>query len=221
MPITSSSHPMLRRSEVNTAQNAASAFFNLAGKFFSTLPPDLELAGRYCQEHKSELIAASTNLALSVELSLKALAMATGTKVLRTHQLPELFDALRPEVRTSVELLYNELVKQIPDRAPAALIVYITTRPVPPTEKQQRQSLSKYPKAHDLRSVLKAEQDAFVSWRYFYEAGGGEEVSCYKVEHMRMCAIKNALQAHFSDGKTKRVLPPTPGVTSQPGQAPK
>ena len=197
MAITRNRYPLQRRGEVNGAQNASSAFFNLAGKFFSSLPPELNAAAQYCYDHKSELIAASTNLALSIELSLKATAMAHGAKVLRTHNLIDLFDVLPPHVKKSVELVYDEVVKQIPEKSSAAIEICVSKKPVPPTEKEVDAASRKYPKGHDIRSVLKAEKDAFVSWRYFYEAGAVDEISVYKIEHMRLCAVKNALAAHF------------------------
>jgi hypothetical protein len=87
MPLRAINFPIQHRSELNAEQNAASEFFNLAGKFFSALPPGLDESARYAYGRRSELIVASSNLVLSIELSPKALAIVTGAKVLMTHNL--------------------------------------------------------------------------------------------------------------------------------------
>lgn len=190
-------YPALRRSEATEARNAANSFYRIAREFFQKLPPDMDASARYCYEHRSDLVAAVTNFALAIELYFKALAMATGSKVQKTHDLLVLFESLHSNVRDSVELRYKEHLKTLPPNAAVAINVYITTAPVPPTADQKEKAGKGGPPDDSIRSVLKSEKNAFSSWRYFHETGVADGVGFLRVDFGRLLMVTNAIQDHF------------------------
>jgi|JI10StandDraft_1071094.scaffolds.fasta_scaffold640759_2 hypothetical protein len=106
-------------------------------------------------------------------------------------------------------MIYGQLTKQIPADKPAALEIYLTTKPGAPTKPQNDETPNKYPRYSSICSILATEKDAFVSWRYFYEAGGSHEVFCIKIEYMALCAVKNVLKAHFAASDSNPTRNPT------------
>ncbi len=60
------------------------------------------------------LVASATNLALSVELYLKGLRMATGLAPNRIHALDELYADLPKDLRQSIEATYEATPKPAP-----------------------------------------------------------------------------------------------------------
>ena len=65
--------------DLRTAYNAATAFYGNAASFFSQVPQDMGTSPVFVAQRLGRLIAAVTNLALSIELYLKSLAI--GFKV--------------------------------------------------------------------------------------------------------------------------------------------
>ena len=178
----------------NAAFQTANACFGLAGSIFSRVPDDLSEAAKFTYDNLGEIFAAATNLALAIELYLKSLAIATESPVLRTHNLLELFDALPPVLRESIELRFRVRMECVnkQERA-AALELVITSTPTPPVMKSVP---ILDPNPLDLRGVLNAEKDAFRTWRYMHEAG--PKIPAYfSLEYGRLGVIANTLQDHF------------------------
>lgn len=110
------------------------------------------------------LVGSATNLALSVELYLKALWILHGSRVPETHHLWTLYKHLRPDLRSLIEDHYNTIPKRPDDEAIAFQFQIAPTGTVwaedPP-----------FVRDDSLPGVLKRSSDAFLTWRYFYEAG--------------------------------------------------
>jgi hypothetical protein len=113
------------------------------------------------------LVASATNLALSVELYLKALRMVTGLAPIRTHALDELYADLPQNLRQSVEAAYEATPKPPPVGKAIALDLSIKRKDGP---EEVRQPEPVKPD-HSLPSVLQRSSAVFVKWRYLYEAG--------------------------------------------------
>jgi HEPN domain-containing protein len=120
----------------NAAFQTVNACFGLAGRVFSRVPDDGNEAAKFAYNNLGEIFAAATNLAVSIELYLKSLAIATEAPVLKTQNLLDLFDCLPQVLRESIELRFRVqmqwLVKQ---ESSAALSVAITSTPTPPPMK--------------------------------------------------------------------------------------
>ena len=178
----------------NAAFQTANACFGLAGSVFSRIPSDLNEAAKFTYDNLGEIFAAATNLALAIELYLKSLAIATGSPVLRTHNLLKLFDALPQVLRESIELKFRLRMDDLEKQGDSvALHLAITSIPVPPPIESvpvpDAESLN-------LRGVLDGEKDAFKTWRYMHESGPDFPVH-FSLEYGRLGVIANALQDHF------------------------
>jgi len=190
-----------RLREFNEALRAARAFLEIADTFFAALPGLMKRDPDYARKTRSQLIAAATNLAFGVELYLKTLLMATGSKVptgRNGHNLLVLFEALTPETRTSLELFYQ---KRMQASGPLKEVrVYVTSRSNL-SDAERVQEEAKLVSGDDLQSVLTSEKDAFQSWRYFYEAANAT-IALYRIKVRALYAVANAVDDHFNLPKT-------------------
>lgn len=186
--------PPSNSADPNMACQSADAFFKNAGQFFSKLPKDLNASAAFAYERRGELVAAVTNLSLAVELYLKALAMISAMKVKRSHDLLELFGVLPQSVQASIEAKYSEALKAIPAESADAIELSITTTPFPPTPEEFAAAAAQRPSGDDIRSVLRAEKDAFSSWRYIHESNMPQGYTVFRVDFHKVALIANSLQ---------------------------
>jgi hypothetical protein len=113
-----------------------------------------------------ECIASATNLALSVELYLKALWLLTGTPHPNTHNLRELYDPLPPVLKTDLEAFYDAIPKS--QDVPGSF--HIVATPFGHALPRPEEMAAKGPKLDlSLPAVLAGSSDAFITWRYFHE----------------------------------------------------
>lgn len=188
--------PNAARYDGNAAFQTANACFELAGSVFSRVPDDVNEAAKFTYENLGEIFAAATNLALAIELYLKSLAIATGSPVLRTHNLLELFDTLPKVLRDSIELRFRDRMSWLGEQERSiALTMAITSTPSPPPMDSVPVPVPD-PDSLDLRGVLNVEKDPFKTWRYIHETGPELPV-LYSLEYGRLGVIANALQDHF------------------------
>jgi hypothetical protein len=108
-----------------------------------------------------ELVVAATALSFGLELLLKALLLADGGEVPRSHRLHELFSKL-PEVKRRAICAEFENVT-LPPHTPVEVI--LSTSPDPP------QNL---PSSSSLVDLLVRASGTFNTWRYVYEYTQGE-----------------------------------------------
>jgi hypothetical protein len=186
--------PASNSADPRMACQSADAFFKYAGQFFSRLPKDLNASAAFAYERRGELVAAVTNLSLAVELYLKALAMMAGQKVKRTHDLLDLFEMLPEQTRLSIEDKYAAALRDIPAGAASAFEFSITTTPFPPTPGEIAKAAEQRPSGDDIRSILRAEKDAFRTWRYIHESDLSQGFAIIRVDFHKVALIAHSLQ---------------------------
>jgi len=179
------------------------SFFQIASAFFEKLPTDENEAARFALNQRGGLFVAATNLALAIELLLKALAIARKRKVVPDHTLVTLFDALPLDYQQSIEYLYGQEIRRPVAPHCIAVRLYISPVGVPvqqgPSEAVKKEGVS-------VRSVLEAESDALKLWRYMHEAG--DPAACVQITtlHYHLRVIGSAIIKHFAlDPSTHRI----------------
>ena len=180
-----------------TAYQAGKAFYANAGDFFDQIPQDLNESAQFVARRLGRVIASVTNLTLGIELYLKCLAILTGSRVQKTHDLVSLFGALPSDLKTSLESRYNLKTKHLP-KIPAALELFITLSASPPNEDELHAARSNRRSGKDdLRTLLSNEKDAFQTWRYLHEGRTSGEVMFYCVEYYYLGVLASVLEEHI------------------------
>lgn len=178
-------------------------FCESAGRFFQQLPAGLEEAARFAADQRGDLIVATTNLALGVELLLKALAISRSREVLTTHRLIDLFDALPPDYRSSIESLFKKEIAGVDRNRATALVVLLSPRGSPP----EKSDGTERPDQSSIRSVLEGEKDAFRTWRYVHESGNPTGTKRIWCQYTSLLTVASVLLWHFLlDPMNGRVL---------------
>jgi hypothetical protein len=178
--------------------NTSLEFFGTAGSFFQQIPEDIDPAVWFTTQRKAKLQVAVTNMALAIELILKAMLILTnGSAKPRTHDLLKLFNALPPELQESIEREYKERGGE----STSAEARSLEFRFYPVGTSLSAATLidlrSKLVQKYDLRSVLENERDAFVIWRYMTEQAKPGQTMMVRVEYTRLAVIMNSIQRHF------------------------
>jgi HEPN domain-containing protein len=127
----------------------------------------IDAASREATKDLGGLMASATNLALSVELYLKALRMATGRAPNRIHALDKLYADLPQDLRQSVEAAYGARPKPALDGEAIAVDLSIKRKDGP---EEVRPPKTVKPD-HSLPLVLQRSSAVFETWRYLYESG--------------------------------------------------
>jgi len=177
--------------------NASLAFFDTAGRFFQPMSAQATAPAGLDAHQKAQLEVAVTNLALAVELMLKALLLYTGRVVKpRTHDLLKLFEALPPELQQSIDREYRERGGESGTVARSLELEFFPAGAAPDEVKLAALRRQWLP-GTDIRSVLANERHAFVVWRYLSEQAKPGEVTLVRVEYERLGVIINSMQRHF------------------------
>lgn len=183
----------------NLAIHAAKHFFGLAGTFFGSIPVDGATLDAFLNQSENigKLIAASVNLAFSVELYLKELAIKTKGRAIGGHQLIHLFKDLPPDVQEWINQRYRHRFAHRP-KAKFITIDFIiaTLNPLPPEVKNRVPILSGADEG-DVCKVLEVENDAFQKWRYVYEQAPAAGWVRVTVHYCHLGVLVNSIQDQF------------------------
>lgn len=146
----------------------------------------------------AEQISSATNIALAIEIRLKALWYMCGSDPPEHHDLWALFKSLpNSGVRRKLELLYDKnitkmsLIKEI-----GSLEVAISTSDLTDDKLPAARGPRNLP---SLKDVLKVSKDAFQTWRYIYESApidGG--VIIFHYEYARLFIFSVVLGRYIS-----------------------
>jgi len=180
------------------------SFLESASQFFDRLPLDVDDAARVALAERGRLFVAATNLALSVELLLKALAIARKRKVLPEHTLDALFAALPSDYQASVEWVYRQDIGSSTAPRCTVLRLYVTPKgkalaldPTPPVSGAKS----------SVADLLLAERDSFKLWRYIHESGTPAGTTHMTIQHYYLRMIAAVLIKHFAlDTQSHRIL---------------
>lgn len=179
----------------------ADGFFNAARRFFGKLPRGLNESVQAAFERRGELAAAATSLGLAIELYLKALAIRSGKRPVKTHDLTKLFGELPLELQNSIEVGYAKFSANTSQDTISAIEMFVTTTPCLPTEAEEMALRRHVRDCKTVRSLLESEKDAFKNWRYVYEPDMPSGVSFIQIEFYRLDAVAKILRAKLVNGK--------------------
>jgi len=180
-----------------TAIIAADAFRNHARKFIGKLPKgSLDEAAQFSIHNLGECIASATNLALAVELYLKALRIVVGSPASEDHNLWSLFKHLPVKLKEEIETHYNQLnTKQIGKLA--SLELEISTEPFKDNNEEDNNEEKLDNLNNGLKQVLNKSKDAFITWRYIHEGAKEGEYIRYNYEFSRLELICDIIRAQL------------------------
>lgn len=180
------SRPPANGAHPGLACEVANAFLQSASTFFGSLPPGLEESANGVKGHEGHLAAAATALALAIELFIKAAALRAGRRPRKTHDLHALFLELPEDLVQFVERAYAEECTRLPAGNTTGLEFIITTTPDPPSDAELTELQRRRGHASTVSELLRAEHDAFTSWRYVHEADMPSGVSLIRIEFRRL-----------------------------------
>jgi HEPN domain-containing protein len=180
---------------------SADAFRALSRPFRQTVAGlNIDAAKIEATKDMGGLVASATNLALSVELYLKALRMPTGLSPNQTHNLDELYAELPRDLRQSVEAAYEATAKPAPDSV-IALNLPIKRKDGPEVRPPEPVGPD-----HSLPAVLQRSRRLFETWRYLYEtAASGKVFQPYEFHYLGVAAdVLHLHAAQFAPGISGR-----------------
>lgn len=186
--------PKTHSGDANLAINAAKSFFSLAGTFFQAIPAEPVAKMAYLKEHKGMLIAATTNLAFSVELFLKAVAIKTRGRAKDGHKLIDRFKDLPADVQASIERCYRYRIQHDAHQKFDVIEFGVSPADREPAEAERTARRLNHAAGVDVCSLLEAENDAFQIWRYFHEQAQNNDPVCVRVHWYRMGVLVHAIQ---------------------------
>jgi hypothetical protein len=183
----------------NLAIHAAGHFFELAGTFFGQLPVDKAEFDSFLKQPKNigRLIVASTNLAFSIELYLKGLAMKTKGYAIAGHELVNLFNDLPVDIRDLIQQRYHHRFIKRKKSNFRVIDFIISTHNQPPSETNKMARILNVGDEANVCKVLAVEKDAFQKWRYVYEQAPPAGWVAVTVHYCHLCILVNSIQDLF------------------------
>ena len=181
--------------DVATAVASGDAFLSHAQRFWALVEQDPDHAEEIAQKHIGELIASATTIALAIELYLKALLLQAGQPAPKTHDLPELYQALPSKLRQTVESTYDQRRRTENDDELAGLSVHIARRGM----SEQSFDRPAGPPSMKLSALLKRNSNAFSTWRYLFAHGPTNSGAPLSYEYVRLVFAARAVRARLQE----------------------
>lgn len=186
--------------DVGVALLSGDAFFRLAQEFLAKTEPDFQTAGHRAAMNLGELVASATNLALAIEIYLKALLLFNGIPAPKTHELTDLYSKLPGHVRLRLEQLYEELLAAEKEEGQtAAFAVHVTETSA------SKPNFNASAKGQDksVRGVLLRCENAFVTWRYLFAHSITKDSTPLTYEFLCMVIVAKATRQQFGELRIK------------------
>lgn len=186
--------------ELATLIMSGDSHFKIVDGFLQSMPYETDEIVKYMPENWGMVFAAATNLALSIELYLKAIMISHNEEFEKTHDLYILFNELPDPVKVKIKeeyKAYNPYPNNPFDKRSAIDILHGAESP----------KIKKY----DVESVLYRSKDSFVAYRYLFESIEKSSTRSIKFEYGALWSIARAIRkqlanvAYNKDGK-QRVL---------------
>lgn len=148
------------------AASIGNAYFELARPLLASLTRDLDPKAPPVVD-ASLVFSSATNIALALELYLKAIQIGLRMHPPETHDLWDLYKRLPVNTKASLESAFNAKRAALSPTANCEMQICIQRGPesAPPDEFPRDAS-----KSNDLRALLKRSRRMFVAWRYVYES---------------------------------------------------
>ena len=152
--------------DVNAALQCGDAFFKLAQPFISSVPSGFDDAQQHASENLGDMSAAAVNLALAIEIYLKALIAGSGKSYPNEHTLAVLYDELPSELKERVQVAYEKATvhQGADDLETAALLVEVVR------QGSNRPPVLQKPFPRGFKALLQRNARNFVAWRYLFSS---------------------------------------------------
>lgn len=179
---------MNAKRDFQTALAAGDAFHSLAFQHIN----EIRLSGDV--KNIGILSASATNLALAVELYLKALHVACGRAPQSLHDLSALFKQLPLAEKRLASAVYECLPGPKSKNEVSTFIVDVFVNNSEPSFPKGTHFVESVPE-NSLIAVLKRSRDAFLTWRYLYEQGDERKTVKIEYEFFALSSVAMAIKA--------------------------
>ncbi len=179
--------------DYNVAARSAEAFQIVGSRLLVDLRKTIpEGSAKAVPAEIGSAVCAATNLALSLELFMKATYVIDGRTPPKGHNLLALFDGLPDDVKAEVTRIYDSLLREIPRPVEASLTIVVGDQESPEWEEVLEAPM-------DIESVLRSSRDAFVDWRYLFEVSipSKQKWQWHRFEHLGLRLVCEAFATHL------------------------
>jgi hypothetical protein len=192
--------------DVGAALLSGDAFFRHAQEFIAHTTSDPATSQNRAAANLGEFIASATNLALSIEIYLKALLLQSGQPAPKTHELSDLFSKLPQDFQKVVEAAYEQLRQTEVDRETAAFALHIAA----PGPQTPRFGSSSATQDNSVKGVLQRGASAFVTWRYLFAHSITPDGAPLMYEFARLSFAARAIRRQFGQLQLSLGVTPAP-----------
>lgn len=193
----SSQHPPSHL-DFRFATSVANAYFGLARPLLDRLAAGLE-EGAHAATDAASVFSVATNVALALELYLKAIRIGLKMTSPDTHNLWALYKSLPNEVKTKLEAGYDARVAELLPTQQFDLNICVQRggSPSDPFEFPTREARSKL-----LPALIKRSAFMFVAWRYVHESvPPTQKHAFFSFEHSHLRIACETLLAFLQQGE--------------------
>ena len=170
----------------------ARAFIDLVRPTLATLPTNITEPPNVTSSGLTFAACAATLLALGIELHLKAVYIGSQIEPPETHSLIRLFENLPLPQRQDIESRYLSKLATVDPLRALTLNIRIRESKDPPVEWPSDPPF--VPPDYSARAVLSRSANAFIAWRYFYEAVPHDRPFLTKVfDHVPLLMLSESL----------------------------
>jgi len=188
---------MKYKGDPQLAVKLAASYFRIAGAYFKEVPNDPIARDAFLSKDMAMLVAAATNLALAVELYLKAVALLIGGEAVGGHDLDDCFTPLPDDVKASIESCYLFRIAHDIDKKYPCVMIGFAARTSEPSHAEKDAITGDPVVPVSVQSLLHAHRAVFKEWRYFHEVPTKVPEGVRTIHWYRLGVLVNAIQDQF------------------------